>query len=380
MIVALPGHLADDEPGAIADQLGIDVLVGVLGPGDGARVQPRLVGERRRTDVRRLWVDRSVEQLGDVVADGGQSIEATLRKALVAELELEVGDDRRQVGVSGALAEPVQRPLDLTRAGQHGGHRVGHRASGVVVAVDSERDVGAEVGVDGSDDLRDLVRERPAVGVAQHEVAGTLHDGRLERPQRELGVGLVAVEEVLGVDEHASAVADEELDRVGDHRLTLVQRGLQRLRDVVLRALGDDADRRRPGVDEVAQRGVVVDLATRSARRAERNERARCQPQLCRRAGEELDVLRVGTGPAALDVVHAEHVELFGDAQLVLDGRRHALDLEAVTQRCVEDLDGSLVHGAHWFWLFAQDRPRERKKPPGGGFGVHVGQPACTRE
>ena len=55
--------------------------------------------------------------------------------------------------------------------------------------------------------------------------------------------------------------------------------------------------------------------------------------------GEELDVLRVGARPPALDVVHAEHVELLGDAQLVLDGRRDALDLQPVAQRGVEDLD-----------------------------------------
>ena len=61
--------------------------------------------------------------------------------------------------------------------------------------------------------------------------------------------------------------------------------------------------------------------------------------QLGRGPGEELDVLRVGAGPAALDEVHAEEVELLGDAQLVVDRRRHALDLQAVAQRRVEDLD-----------------------------------------
>ena len=67
-----PGHLRHDEAGAVADQLGIDVLVGVLGPGDGADVQAGLVGERAGPDVRRLRVDGPVEQLGDVVADARQ--------------------------------------------------------------------------------------------------------------------------------------------------------------------------------------------------------------------------------------------------------------------------------------------------------------------
>ena len=65
----------------------------------------------------------------------------------------------------------------------------------------------------------------------------------LEHAQRELGVALVAVEEVLGVEHHAESVAAEELDRVGDHRHALVERGAERLGDVVVPRLADDAHR-----------------------------------------------------------------------------------------------------------------------------------------
>jgi hypothetical protein len=45
--------------------------------------------------------------------------------------------------------------------------------------------------------------------------------------------------------------------------------------------------------------------------------------------------------------VDAEPVELFGDAQLVFDGERNALELRTVAQRRVVDLDFSLCisHG-----------------------------------
>ncbi len=59
---------------------------------------------------------------------------------------------------------------------------------------------------DDADDRLHLERQRPAVGVAQHQVAGAVGDGGLEGAQAELGVALVAVEEVLGVDHHAEAV------------------------------------------------------------------------------------------------------------------------------------------------------------------------------
>ena len=132
----------------------------------------------------------------------------------------------------------------------------------------------------------------------------------------------------------------QELDGVGHHGHALVEVGLQRLGDVVLRRLAHDAHRRRARLHEVAQRGVVVHLALHPPGRAEGHERGRVEPQLGAGPPEELLVLRVGARPAALDEVHAEVVELLGDAQLVVDGERHALDLRAVAQGRVEDLDG----------------------------------------
>ena len=66
--VDLPGHLGHDEAGAVADRVGLDVLVGVGAAGDGAGVQAGLVGEGRGADVGLLRVQGDVDQLGDVVA------------------------------------------------------------------------------------------------------------------------------------------------------------------------------------------------------------------------------------------------------------------------------------------------------------------------
>ena len=132
----------------------------------------------------------------------------------------------------------------------------------------------------------------------------------------------------------------EELDRVGHHGLALVERGPQRLGDVVVPALADDAHRGGAGVEQVAQGGVVVDLARGATGGAEGHQQRPLEAQLARRPVEELDVLGVGAGPAALDEVHAELVELVGDAQLVVDGERDALELGAVAQGGVVDLDG----------------------------------------
>ena len=85
------------------------------------------------------------------------------------------------------------------------GHRVGDGAAGVVVAVDADGDVGTDVGDHRGGGRLDLLRQRAAVRVAQHDVSGAADDRGLEGAQRELGVSLVAVEEVLHVDEDQAA-------------------------------------------------------------------------------------------------------------------------------------------------------------------------------
>jgi hypothetical protein len=108
---------------------------------------------------------------------------------------------------------------------------------------------------------------------------------------------------------------------------------------VVVPRLGDDADRGRVGLDQLAQHIVVVGRPSRPAGRAEGDQLAGLEVQLRRRPLEELLVLGVGAGPAPLDVVDAEVVELLGDAQLVLDREREPLPLAAVTKGGVVDLD-----------------------------------------
>ena len=89
--------------------------------------------------------------------------------------------------------------------------------------------------------------------------------------------------------------------------------------------------------------------------------------------GEELDVLGVGARPTALDELDAEDVELLGDAQLVLDGGGHPLDLQAVAKCRVEDLDRRRCGGHRALvalvgWMVG----RKLKEPPGGRLVVHA--------
>ena len=94
-----------------------------------------------------------------------------------------------------------------------------------------------------------------------------------------------------------------------------------------------------PASTRLARTLVVLRLDARPPRRAEGHQRRRAELQLLLGPGEELDVLRVGAGPAALDEGDAEVVELLGHPQLVVDRERQPLLLAAVAQDGVEDVD-----------------------------------------
>jgi hypothetical protein len=293
-------------------------------------------------------VRRQVDELGDVPADRGQPRQPALGQAPDTELQLEVRDARHQVGVARALAVAVHRALQLGGPTQHGGDGVADRAARVVLGVDADLLVGAEEGRHLADDVLHLVGQRPAVRVAQDQAVGAVGRGGFEHAEGVLGVGLVPVEEVLRVEEHAEPGPLQELDRLADHGHALLERGAERLDDVVVPRLADDARRRRTRADQRGEGGVDVDLARGLAGGAEGHEGGGRQRQLVDGAAEELLVLGVGLRVAALDPRHAEPVELLGDAELVLDGEGDALELGAVAERGVEDVDRRGEGAVYW--------------------------------
>jgi hypothetical protein len=110
--------------------------------------------------------------------------------------------------------------------------------------------------------------------------------------------------------------------------------------------LADQRHDRRLGVEECPQARVVLDLAARQSRRAERGQRRVLEIDLLGPL-EELGVLRVGSGPAALDDVDAEPVQRGRDPQLVGDRQVKPDLLRAVPQSRVVDLHLRCRHGHH---------------------------------
>ena len=191
-------------------------------------------------------------------------------------------------------------------------------------------------------DVEDLVREAAAIGIAEHQAVGTGIGRGGERLQGIVCIGLVAVEEVLGVVNQFLVQLLEIAHRVGDHRDVLVERGAQDFQHLIVPALAENGDRGGARLEQRLDVGILGNGNADLARRAE-GDQARMGQLQVGRAREELEILGVGAGIARFDVGDPQRVEPLDDLELVLDGVGDSLRLGAVAQGRVVNVDGG--HG-----------------------------------
>ncbi len=294
------------------------------------------MGEDRCAHEGLLGVGGDVDQFGDVVGHRGEQGQPVGRDGRYPQLQRQVRHHGGQVGIARPLAVAVHAALHVGGPHRHTGQGVGHGAAAVVVEV--HPDLGFEPVQHGGDDPFDFVGQGAPVGVAQDQGLGPRFFCGLEDPHGELRIGPVAVEEVLGVEEDPQVVGPQEGHRIGHHGDRLVEGRAQGVDHMHLRRLGDDADSRGLRLHEMAEGLVVLGPYASAPGGSESHQRGPGEVQLLRGAGEELDVLGIGAGPAALDEGHAEVVELFGHPEFVVHRQRQALLLRAVAQGGVEDV------------------------------------------
>ena len=260
-----------------------------------------------------------------------------VRRADVGGARVQQHHDLLERRVAGALADPVDRALDLARARLQAGERVRDGEAEVVVAVDRQHDVaqpGHEL-VEPAEERRVLLRHRVADGV------GDVDRGRalVERDLDDLGGVL---------DVRAGGVHGRELDvvdqraGVGDGgaglALDVLARGGELVLDVDVRRRDERVDPRSLGVAYGSVGGIDV---------PDMNAREPGDDGSLDLAGDRLDGLEVagrGDREAGLDHVHAEARELLRDLELLAGVQRDAGALLPVAQGGVEDDYAVVVH------------------------------------
>ena len=212
-------QLGDQQPAVGAHLRRVDVLERARVAVHARHVHAALVRERVGAHVGLVGIRRHVAQLVDQVRGLGQVLQPLRRHAVVAQLELQVGQDRDQVGVAAALAVAVHRALHHAGAALDGHERCWPprtpASSWVWMPTWTRSPSSATTASTAS---ANAVGQRGAVGVAQGHVLGAGLDGGAQAAQRVVGVVGPGVEEVLGVVDHALALAAQERDRVRDHR------------------------------------------------------------------------------------------------------------------------------------------------------------------
>ena len=174
-------------------------------------------------------------------------------------------------------------------------------------------------------------RQRAAIGVAEHHPFGSRLGGRAQAAERIAGVELEAVEEVLGVEQHALSGGREKRHRVCDHAQVLLARDAHDLLHVQQRGLAHERARRDRAAGQHAQPLVGVGRAVAPPRHPEGDQLGALKAL----AGEQLEqllLLRVRCGKAGLDQRDPQRVERVHDAQLLLSREAQASAAHAVTQ------------------------------------------------
>ena len=296
-------------------------------------------------------IRRTVEQLVEPVRERRQLLQAVgidrgFEPVGIMGLERQGGDEGDEIGIAAALADAVQRALNLADAGLYSRQRIGDRLAGVVMGVDAEPVSGHAAGNDRLHDRADLVGLRAAIRVAEHHPARAGLMSRAGAGERIGGIGLVAVEEMLAID-HGLAAADHHgLDRGADGCEVLFVRTAERHADMIVPAFRHETDGVALRLQQRAQARIVGGGLSGTARHAEGHEAGRPRASLC----EEGRIGRIGAGITALDIIHAETIEHVGDRNLFLEREIDAGRLLAVAQGRVEEED-ALLGGAH-DWVF----------------------------
>ena len=148
------------------------------------------------------------------------------------------------------------------------------------------------------------MRQRAAIGIAQHHPPRACRIGRFGNLKRIAGIGLVAIEKMLAIEQRFAAGCHRRRNALADGIEIIVQRRLERHMDLIIPSLSDKADRIALGSKQTGNAGIIRNRTANFLGHAEGRKTRVFGPLFT----EELGIHWVRTGIAALDIVNAQPV------------------------------------------------------------------------
>ena len=302
----------------------------------GIHVNPGLVCKRAFAHVRLAVVVVHIGYFADKAGQFHEFCEICRANRCFAQLELDIGNDRTQIGIATAFAVSVDRALHVHRPHFERDNAVGHGHARVVVRVNAQRH--GEFALNGRDDLLNFVGHRAAIGVAQGDHLRAAGLRGLQGAQCVFGIGFVPVEKVLGVVDDFPAVFLEPRAGIRDDLQIFVERCPQDVGDVQGPTFPKERDDRCAGPEQGGEGRVVFGRIAHAAGAAKGHDFGIAKFAVAH-ALKKLEVLGIGRiRPTAFDVVNAHRVETLRDHGFVFSRKRNALGLRAISKGGVVNL------------------------------------------
>lgn len=300
---------------------------------------------------------------------------ASAQRLVALLLELEVREDRNQVGIAASFSDSVDRSLDMIAPSVDRREGVGSREVTIVMAVDTELGLGAcELGLGMGDDRRNLFRERSAIGVAQNNPLRAGLGRCLNRGQCVSCVGFVAIKEMFSVINNRGMLG-KKCDALTDHVEVFLQGDAQDFGGVEVPRLTDQRDDRSLGRHQRSQSRVVGRFDTPPAGHTKGSESAGAEVQFFRLLEKE-SVLFVGQGIPPFDHVDSDFSQTGSDVQFILERQTDPFPLCAITQRGVVDQNRSGWHRRTF--IFKNKATSGTKRAPEVGMVVFLKRKALS--
>src|SRR6266567_6864791 len=188
---------------------------------DRAHMDPTLVGKGGIPDVRLMLVRREVGKLIDKAGKLAQLLQLLSGNAFPLRFQLQGRDDGTEVRVAAALAEAVDRPLNLDNPQIHGVQGIGNRAFRIVVGVYPQR--GPDLFPDSLDYLDELEGHGAAVGVAQNDAVYLCLLRSLQGLDGIVRICLVPVKEMLGIIKNLRSMFFQVFEGIEDELDVFIQ-------------------------------------------------------------------------------------------------------------------------------------------------------------